>query len=67
MRQRDKFVMIDWEAERNKAIKSRKLRNKKIIERVRDICQKQGGMSEIGEGFVVVDTRKFNVIEKGEK
>lgn len=35
-------------------------RNKVLI----DACKKQGGFGEIGQGYVVVDTKKFKVEER---
>lgn len=43
---------------------ARQRTNEEILELVRKVCEKQGGCSEIGEGFMVVDTTKFEVKEK---
>jgi len=41
--------------------KSRKQRNAELVQATREVCEKLGGMAEIGEGYVVVDTKKFKV------
>lgn len=43
---------------------SRRERNAEILDIVRNVCQKFGGMAEIGNGFVVVDTSKYEVKSK---
>ena len=43
---------------------NRRERNKEILDTVRSVCQKFGGMAEIGDGFVVVDTSKYEVKPK---
>lgn len=43
---------------------NRRERNKEIIDTVRNVCQKFGGMAEIGDGFVVVDTKRYEVKSK---
>ena len=48
---------------------TRRERNGAILDKVRKVCQEQGGMSIIGGGYVIVDTSKFKITEttKGTK
>ncbi len=32
-----------------------------IMERAKEACDRLGGLAEIGNGFVIVDTRKFDI------
>jgi len=39
----------------------RNSRNKEILSAVKSVCLRHGGMAEVGDGYVVVDTSKFKV------
>lgn len=43
---------------------TRNQRTQEILEMVKTACERQQGMSLIGDGYVVVDTTKFKVMEK---
>lgn len=45
-------------------VANRKERNKEIISLIKQKCREHGGSAIIGDGFVVVDTKKFEVKEK---
>lgn len=42
----------------------RERRNKEIIDTVKEVCKKFDGLADIGGGYSVVDTSKFNVVLK---
>lgn len=53
-----------YDDQKSQRAATRRERNKEILDTVRSVCQKFGGMAEIGEGFVVVDTKKYEVKER---
>lgn len=55
---------VNPKRDNEKTIAARKARNKEVLSLVRDICAKNGGSAEIGGGFVVVNTKRFEVKEK---
>lgn len=52
-----------YETERSARRAEQKARHKEILTTVREVCKKHKGMADIGEGFVVVDTMKFEIKE----
>ena len=46
------------------AVEEMRERNEKIIELMKTACEKQGGMSELGEGYWVVDSKKYKVLAR---
>lgn len=39
-------------------------RNAEILQVCKDVCERQGGMTQIDDRYVVVDTTKFTVSQK---
>lgn len=46
------------------SVAARRERLIEIIQQVKAVCKLHGGMAEIGEGFVVVDTKVYEVKPK---
>jgi hypothetical protein len=63
MRQDIEFnhAFISEEARKRKNMRDR---NKSIIAKVKEVCQKFGGCAEIGAGYVIVDTKLYTVTQK---
>ncbi len=43
---------------------ARQKRTEEILEVCKEVCQKQGGMTQIDNQYVVVDTTKFTISQK---
>lgn len=56
--------MVGPKKELPSKIAARRERNKEILDLVKNVCGKQGGLSEIGDGYYVVDTKLYEVKPK---
>ena len=52
----------------NKAYDSEETKERKnvILEKIREICLRHNGLCDAGDNVMIVDTNKFNIIERKE-
>jgi len=52
------------ERDASSVVCARRAKRNRILKNAKDACKRLGGYVEMGEGFVVVDTSKYNVSPK---
>ena len=59
----DATERLKWKPH-HKDIVRRRARNKEMIQLAKEACERQHGWSDIGGGYVIVDTNKFEVKQR---